>query len=284
MGLTSHRRAEKEKNSSLKPWAREPLGEHVHIKSGESPSLFQFTPDGYPYYKVEQLSNSEKYLLSESTPYHFKKGKTVPQGSVVFAKRGAAIALNKVQLIGQPSFMDTNLMSLTTLEALDCEFLFYELGYMGLWKFADTTSVPQINNKHVKPLLFPLPCLSEQREITKVLSDVDVLLCKFDELVAKKRNLRLATAQQLLTGRTRLPGFHAESGNEVTRRSRDFPQRQRASEDALNSDGADPCIHYGELSTRYGKSIRRNISRTDETRNSSSAKRAWMISMRLSRN
>lgn len=191
-------------------WCVVPLGNHVQITSGESPSVFRFTPDGIPYFKVEQLNNSEKHLCSSSTPYHFEKGKTVARGSVVFAKRGAAIALNKVRVLAQESFMDTNLMALSPTEGLDSEFLFYRLRYLGLWKFADTTSVPQINNKHVKPLLFPLPRMPEQRAIADALSDVDGLLGGLDRLIAKKRDLKQAAMQQLLTGQTRLPGFHGQ--------------------------------------------------------------------------
>jgi type I restriction enzyme S subunit len=191
-------------------WGVVPLGNHVRITSGETPRLFQFTPDGVPYFKVEQLSNAEKHLHSSSTPYHFEKGKTVAGGSVVFAKRGAAIALNKVRILATESFMDTNLMALSPTEELDGEFLFYRLSYVGLWKFADTTSVPQINNKHVRPLAFPLPGMPEQRAIASALSDVDGLLGGLDRLIAKKRDLKKAAMQQLLTGQTRLPGFSGE--------------------------------------------------------------------------
>jgi type I restriction enzyme S subunit len=193
-------------------WGVVPLGNHVRITSGETPRLFQFTPDGVPYFKVEQLSNAEKHLHSSSTPYHFEKGKTVAGGSVVFAKRGAAIALNKVRILATESFMDTNLMALSPTEELDGEFLFYRLSYVGLWKFADTTSVPQINNKHVRPLAFPLPGMPEQRAIASALSDVDGLLGGLDRLIAKKRDLKQAAMQQLLTGQTRLPSFHGEWG------------------------------------------------------------------------
>ena len=43
--------------------------------------------------------------------------------------------------------------------------------------------------------------------IAIALSDVDALLAKLDELIAKKRDLKQAAMQQLLTGRTRLPSF-----------------------------------------------------------------------------
>ena len=191
-------------------WDATQLGGLVRITSGASPSLFRFTGNGIPYFKVEQLSNSGKYLSGTDTPYLFERGPSVPARSVVFAKRGAAIALNKVRILNQESFMDTNLMALTPQDGLDWEYLFYALGYIGLWRFADTTSVPQINNKHVKPLAFPLPTVDEQRAIAKALSDADELLATLDQVIAKKRDLKQAAMQQLLTGKVRLPGFCGE--------------------------------------------------------------------------
>ena len=191
-------------------WDVDPLGNHVQITSGESPSGLQLGSNGRPYFKVEQLGSSEKYLDRNSTPYHFVIGPTVPSQSVVFAKRGAAIALNKVRILSEDSFMDTNLMALTPSQGLESEYLHYALAHIGLWKLADTTSVPQINNKHIKPLLFPLPRVKEQRAIAAALSDVDSLLSGLDRLIAKKRDLKQATMQQLLTGQVRLPDFHGE--------------------------------------------------------------------------
>jgi type I restriction enzyme S subunit len=191
-------------------WDAIQLGSLVKITSGASPSLFHFSGSGVPYFKVEQLGNSEKFLSTADTPYMFERGPTVPAKSVVFAKRGAAIALNKIRILSEESFMDTNLMALTPQVGLDSEYLFYALGFIGLWRFADTTSVPQINNKHVKPLAFPLPTVDEQRAIAAALSDVDALLDGLDRLIAKKRALKLATMDQLISGKVRLPGFAGE--------------------------------------------------------------------------
>jgi type I restriction enzyme S subunit len=52
--------------------------------------------------------------------------------------------------------------------------------------------------------------LPEQRAIAAALSDVDGLLGGLDRLIAKKRDLKQAAMQQLLTGQTRLPGFDGE--------------------------------------------------------------------------
>ena len=59
------------------------------------------------------------------------------------------------------------------------------------------------------PITFPAS-LPEQRAIATALSDVDGLLGGLDRLIAKKRDLKQAAMQQLLTGQTRLPGFHGE--------------------------------------------------------------------------
>lgn len=54
----------------------------------------------------------------------------------------------------------------------------------------------------------PIPSsLMEQRAIAEVIGDVDALLTGLDRLIAKKRDLKQAAMQQLLTGQTRLPGF-----------------------------------------------------------------------------
>jgi len=54
----------------------------------------------------------------------------------------------------------------------------------------------------------PVPPPHEQRAIAAALSDVDALLGGLDRLIAKTRDLKQAALQQLLTGQTRLPGFH----------------------------------------------------------------------------
>jgi type I restriction enzyme S subunit len=55
-----------------------------------------------------------------------------------------------------------------------------------------------------------VPPLPEQRAIAEALADVDALLGSLTQLIAKKRDLKLAAMQQLLTGRQRLPGFSGE--------------------------------------------------------------------------
>ncbi len=62
--------------------------------------------------------------------------------------------------------------------------------------------------RHLSLPIPPTP--AEQRAIAEALSDVDELLGALDELIAKKRAIKRAAMQQLLTGKTRLPGLSGE--------------------------------------------------------------------------
>lgn len=72
-------------------------------------------------------------------------------------------------------------------------------------------TINQITNKSLNSFVIAAPPSgSEQRAIATALSDMDALLDGLDRLIAKKRDLKQATMQQLLTGQTRLPGFEGE--------------------------------------------------------------------------
>ena len=72
------------------------------------------------------------------------------------------------------------------------------------------TAQKQFNISDAVDFLYPVPDISEQCAIASTLSDIDNLLASLDQLIAKKRDLKQATMQQLLTGKKRLPGFREE--------------------------------------------------------------------------
>lgn len=67
-----------------------------------------------------------------------------------------------------------------------------------------------LNLSLIKSIPIPFPPLSEQRVIAEALSNVDGLIGALGRLIAKKRAIKQAAMQQLLTGKTRLPGFEGE--------------------------------------------------------------------------
>jgi type I restriction enzyme S subunit len=70
--------------------------------------------------------------------------------------------------------------------------------------------MPKINRAELAEYSLALPPKPEQCAIATALNDVDALLGTLDQLIAKKRDLKQAAMQQLLTGQIRLPGFHSE--------------------------------------------------------------------------
>lgn len=73
------------------------------------------------------------------------------------------------------------------------------------------SALQEIPIASLRSFKIPTPrTLPEQRAIATALSDVDGLLGGLDRLIAKKRDIKQAAMQQLLTGQTRLPGFHGD--------------------------------------------------------------------------
>lgn len=73
-----------------------------------------------------------------------------------------------------------------------------------------TTSVAAIYTRDLMKSFIIVPPLKEQYAIASALNDIDGLITRIDRLIAKKRDLKQATMQQLLTGQARLSGFTGE--------------------------------------------------------------------------
>jgi type I restriction enzyme S subunit len=83
--------------------------------------------------------------------------------------------------------------------------------YNRIMQMTAKSSVDSVRRDMIARMPIPLPpTVAEQRAIAGAVSDVDGLLRGLDEFIAKKRDLKQAIMQQLLTGQTRLPGFHDE--------------------------------------------------------------------------
>ena len=74
------------------------------------------------------------------------------------------------------------------------------------------TAQKQFNISDAIDFIYPVPPFPEQKTIAQTLSDVDALIAALDKHIAKKRNIKTGTMQQLLTGKTRLPGFGEGKG------------------------------------------------------------------------
>ena len=91
-----------------------------------------------------------------------------------------------------------------------CQYFNSERGRIAFKEIETGSTMKHLNVGDMVKLYVPSPPLPEQRAIATALSDVDALLAAQDKLIAKKRDIKQAAMQQLLTGKQRLPGFSGE--------------------------------------------------------------------------
>ena len=114
-----------------------------------------------------------------------------------------------------------------------------------------TTSIAHLGSSRFARLQLPWPKSGvEQRAIAEALSDVDKLLRSLEKLIAKKRAIKQAAMQQLLTGKTRLPGFSGEWETQRLGQLGAFSKGRGITREDISDSGL-PCVRYGELYTRY---------------------------------
>jgi type I restriction enzyme S subunit len=157
----------------------------LDILTGNYPSEIIDDEEGEYYVKVDDLNSIEgNYYLSNPKMKIKELGlNPLEEGIILFPKRGMTIFTNKVVITKSRCFIDPNLMGIKVDDSFNKIYLFYLLTNRGLGDICDSSTIPQINNKHVYPLEFINPPLSEQEHIVSYLDDKTT---KIDELIQKK--------------------------------------------------------------------------------------------------
>jgi type I restriction enzyme S subunit len=116
-----------------------------------------------------------------------------------------------------------------------------------------------LNAGMIRPIQIALPSLPEQHAVAAALSDVNALIAALDALIGKKRDIKQAAMQQLLTGKTRLPGFSGDWDIVTLNQLGSFSKGQGITRDNVVDSGV-RCIRYGEIYTHYNDIIREFFS------------------------
>jgi type I restriction enzyme S subunit len=166
-------------------WKHVTVAEVAYLRSGVALAHDEEKASGdIPYVKVADLSLTENNLgITTSSRFvgDNRNGDAIEIGSIVFPKRGGAIATNRKRLSLVKIVGDSNLMAMKPY--LDETRPFIEMWFnsFDLWTLNSGTSVPQINNKDIYPLVLPLPPLAEQG---RIVAQVDQLMAVCDRLEA----------------------------------------------------------------------------------------------------
>ena len=193
-------------------WEAAHIGDVCSFSGGSQPprSTFKFTPTP-GYIRLIQIRDYKSDDFASYIPEPLARKRCTSE-DIMIGRYGPPI----FQILrGIEGAYNVALIKTTPTPKIEREFFFSVLNQEPLFKLIEALSRRSSGQTGVEmPALkaygLPLPTLPEQRAIATALSDVDGLLGGLDRLIAKKRDLKQAAMQQLLTGQTRLPGFHAE--------------------------------------------------------------------------
>jgi type I restriction enzyme S subunit len=203
-------------------WEATIAGEVGRFRGGSGfPRRYQGGRGGdYPFFKVSDMNHpANRVLMVHSNNWVSNEvrsllGVTVfPANSIVFAKVGAAVFLERKRLLARPSCIDNNMTAFVVdATRADYLFLFWWLLNTRLGDLVATTALPSINGQQLRKIPLALPPLPEQRAIAAVLSDMDAEIAALERRRDKTRAIKQGMMQALLTGRVRLPPIAAAPG------------------------------------------------------------------------
>ncbi|MED4867309.1 restriction endonuclease subunit S [Heyndrickxia faecalis] len=184
------------------------------LKGGSAfPEKYQNVISGkYPFFKVSDMNNeeNEKYMLNANNYINEEirseiKATIIPKNSIIFAKVGAALLLERKRILKYDSCIDNNMMALIVKENIDFNYVYYLLLNMKLSRFSNIGALPSLNSNDVYSLKCRLPMdYDEQKAVAELLSlfdkEIDLLQNELIQIKQQKKGLM----QLLLTGKVRV--------------------------------------------------------------------------------
>ena len=215
------------------------------------------------YLRITDIGEDNQFRPSPLVSVRHPSAQTffLNKGDLVFARTGASVGKSYLYNPNDGPLVFAGFLIRVSPNPgeLQPDFLAYYVQSKRYWNWVATVSIrsgqPGINGQEYGTLQLPLPGPAEQCAIATALSDVDALLGGLDRLIAKKRDLKQATMQQLLTGQTRLPGFQGKWDVKRLGDIGTFLKGSGVKKDEAESGGL-PCIRYGEIYTHHNYYIR----------------------------
>lgn len=178
------------------------LGEVCDFYAGTGfPNEYQGRVTGkYPFYKVGDISknvlegNRELKICAnyvEEDVVQKLKGSILPPKTIVFAKIGEALKLNRRAITSCECLVDNNVMGIKAQNVrLNDEYLFYWLQNLNLSDYSESTTVPSVKKSRLQNIEINVSPLEEQEKVVSTLNKLSSLilarkkqLSKLDELV-----------------------------------------------------------------------------------------------------
>lgn len=171
------------------------------------------TKGEYPFYKVGDIANNaiagkiylelcNNYISSDVAK--MIKGCILPKDTVVFAKIGEALKLNRRAITSCDCLIDNNAMGIAPkLDSLRIQYFYFCMKNLKMQTLAESTTVPSVRKTVLEKYEIEVPSLVEQEEIEKKLT--------LTQKIIEKRRQELSYLDEIIKAR-----FVEMFGNPVT--------------------------------------------------------------------
>lgn len=156
-----------------------------------------------------RIQVSKNTMCVDETEY--QKLRKILNGQTILISINGTIG-NLAYFNGEKIILGKSAAYITLSENISKFYIFYSIASAATTKYFDNeltgTTIKNLSLVSLRNTPIPLPKTDmEQRTIATSLSDVDAHIISLEKIIAKKRDLKQATMQELLTGKRRLKGF-----------------------------------------------------------------------------
>jgi len=269
-------------------WDVEPIGIQIDLLTGFPFPSNCYSNSGIRLLRGSNIKRGDIDWSEEITEYWKQETADLRRyflnnGDLVISMDGSLVGKSYAQITidDMPSLLVQRVARIRS-QKIDIGFLKQFIGSDRFVKYSDSvktvTAIPHISPDDIRKFIIPIPpALAEQHAIVAALSDADGLIGSLETLIAKKQAIKQAAMQQLLTGRTRLPGFVKSTGYKNTEMGvipedwevkmlgnlGTFMKGKGIKRDDVSDEGLE-CIRYGEIYTQYNNYIKILQSRIPE--------------------
>ena len=161
------------------------------------------TKGEYPFYKVGDIANNaiagkiylelcNNYISSDEAK--MIKGCILPKDTVVFAKIGEALKLNRRAITSCDCLIDNNAMGIAPkLDFLRIQYFYFCMKNLKMQTLAESTTVPSVRKTVLEKYEIEVPSLVEQEEIEKKLT--------LTQKIIEKRRQELSYLDEIIKAR-----------------------------------------------------------------------------------
>jgi type I restriction enzyme, S subunit len=174
-------------------WSFKKLNEVCELKSGTTISISLERSFGDVLYTKIADMNLPENTVEIHTSSRFvnsneiKQNQIIPEGAIIFPKRGGAIATNKKRKIIKPTIVDLNTMAIIPSNKINKDYFYHWFQLFDLNSISNGANIPQINNYSFDDVYIPYPnSLEEQRILVKKLDDLKKETQRLETLYQRK--------------------------------------------------------------------------------------------------